>query len=173
METQRTQLVQEKQAAEAQHDEYSRLLKSYMLQASQTGIVHLNAAISPGMTLQSGTVIGTISTNSVDDLELGAYIQAQDRSKVRIGDSVEIAVSGVSKNDYGGLKGKITGIDTDAAVNQDKGTVTFKIVIKPDATELTDKQGNRIALMSGMVAEVHIIYEDTTWLNWILEQIGI
>lgn len=173
MDTQRTQLVQAMKTAQTQHDEYSRLLDSYTLQAPQSGIVHLNATVSPGMTLQAGTVLGTISGNDESGIELETYIQSYDRAKVKVGDPVEICISGVSQNDYGVLTGKIISIDSDATINQEKGNVSFKATIKPDLFELKGKNNDSIKLTPGMVVEARIKYKDTTWFNWILDQIGI
>jgi multidrug resistance efflux pump len=173
LETQRSQLLLEEQNAQSQCAEYQRLIKSYSLQAPQSGVVHLSIPLSAGMTLQAGTAIGTISGDSSGGIELDAYIQAQDRPMVKVGDSVQIAVSGVSQSDYGLLSGKIINIDTDATVDQDKGTVSYKTVIKPNSTELKDKHGDTIQLKSGMVAEARVQYKDTTWFNWVLEQIGL
>lgn len=173
LETQRSQIVQEKNSAQAQKNEYARLLNSYTLTAPQSGIVHLSTPVTSGMTLQAGTALGTITGGENGSLELLTYIQSQDRAKIKTGETVDITVSGISQNDYGTLKGTIEKIDTDATIDQEKGTVTFKAVIKPQSTVLLGKHGDKVTLKSGMVAQAHILYKDTTWFNWILEQIGM
>lgn len=173
LETQRSQIMNEMSSAQTQRDGYARLLSSYILTAPQSGIVHLSIPVNNGMTLQAGTTIGTIAGGKNGSLELETYIEAQDRAKIKTGETVDIAISGISQSDYGTLKGKIQKIDTDATVNQEKGTVTFKAIITPKTTTLTDKHGDKVNIKPGMVAEAHILYEDTTWFNWVLEQIGI
>ena len=46
---------------------------------------------------------------------------------------------------------------------------TSKVI--PDNTVLTDKGGNKINLQLGMLGECRIKYHETTWFNWIIEQI--
>jgi multidrug efflux pump subunit AcrA (membrane-fusion protein) len=172
LETQREQLEEEKESAGTQRDEYNNLLSEYIVKAPQSGVVHLNASIKPGMILQAGTDIGTISVDAPTDLTVETYVSAQDRSKVNINSSAQIAVSGISQSDYGILDGKITAIDTDATVDQSKGTVYYKAEIKPDKTILKNKNGQTVNLKSGMVTQANIQYEDSTWFNWALEEIG-
>jgi multidrug efflux pump subunit AcrA (membrane-fusion protein) len=171
--TQRTSLDAQMQSAAAQRDTYNKLLEEYTVKATQSGVVHLSASITPGMILQAGTAIGTISTNAPSDMTIYAYISAQDRAKVSLNEEADIAISGVLQNDYGVLKGKVTAIDTDASVDQSKGTVYYKAEIKPDTTVLKNKSGQKINLESGMVTQSNIQYEDSTWFNWILEQMGL
>lgn len=171
--TQIASLEVQLETASAQYSAYKNLLDEYIVRATQSGIIHLSTAIKPGMILQAGTAIGTISTNSPSDLTVETYISAQDRSKVSINQPAQIAVSGVLQNDYGILNGKIVAIDTDASVNQDKGAVFYKAEIKPSTTVLKNKNGQAISLQSGMVTQANIQYQDSTWFNWVLEQIGL
>lgn len=48
----------------------------------------------------------------------------------------------------------------------------FKAIIKLDKTTLSSKR-NTVDLVYGMQAEARITYEQTTYLNYFLEQIGI
>jgi multidrug efflux pump subunit AcrA (membrane-fusion protein) len=171
--TQRASLEAQLQSATAQRDAYKKLLDEYSVKAKQSGVVHLSGSIKPGMILQAGTAIGTISTDSPSDLSVETYVSAQDRSKISLNSPVEIAVSGVLQSDYGVIKGKITAIDTDATVDQTKGTVYYKAEIKPNKTVLKNKIGQQVSLKSGMVTQSNIQYQDSTWFNWILEQIGL
>lgn len=169
----RANLEAQMQTAAVQRDANKKLLDEYTVKATQSGVVHLNTNIKPGMIMQAGTSIGTISTDESSDLTVETYISAEDRSKIKVDAPVEIAVSGVLQNDFGVLKGKITAIDTDATINQDKGTVFYKVDIRPDKTVLKNKDNHQVNLKSGMVTQSNIQYEDTTWFKWILEQIGL
>lgn len=173
LETQESQLQTSATAAKAQRDAYAALLDSYIVKATQSGTVHLDADIKPGMIVQPGTVIGSIAVNAPSDLTVETYVSAQDRSKIRVGSPAQISISGIMQNDYGVLRGKITEIDTDATINQNKGSVYYKALIQPDKTILNNKNGQTISIKSGMVTQSNIQYKDGTWFQWILEQIGI
>lgn len=163
----------EKRSATAQYESLVKLLDTFSVTAPQSGIVHLNGDIQPGMSLQSGTVIGSVSSNYLSDFEIEAYVSAQDRSKIYIGSKAEIAVSGILQNEYGVLTGKIKSIDNDATVNQDNSAVYYKVKIILDNTGLTNKSGETTTISLGMVTQCNIQYKDSTWFVWALDQIGL
>lgn len=151
---------------------YTDSLDAYTVRAGRDGIVHLNAGLTVGTVLQAGTLIGSISGNDASGLQFDTVVSATDRSKLTVGSLVEIALGGVLQAEYGVLTGKVTAIDNDSTQTED-GTVYYRVTVKPDKTSLTDRKGNTIDLTVGMLAEVRIKYDETTWLKWIVEQIGI
>lgn len=122
--------------------------------------------------LQAGSLIGTISSGKADDVVIETVVSAFDRSRLSINSKVEIALAGVMQTEYGVLTGKITHIDSNS-IQTEQGEVYFKIIIKPDKTQLKNKKGNTVNLMNGMIAESRIKYNETTWLKWAIEQIGV
>lgn len=63
-------------------------------------------------------------------------------------------------------------IDNDSTQTED-GQVYYRVRVLPDKTELTDKKGNTVRLTTGMIGECRIKYDETTWLKWAIEQIGV
>jgi membrane fusion protein, peptide pheromone/bacteriocin exporter len=157
----------------AQYNSYKRLLDSYIQKATQNGVVHLTADIQSGMFMTSGSVIGSISSNSQEDITIESYISAQDRSRISLGAKVEIEVLGMPKNDYGVLTGFITEIDNDMTTNQNEGTVFYKVKIVLDQKMMANHSGKTIMLVLGMLTQCNIKCEDSTWFAWAMEQIGI
>ncbi|MDR3021173.1 MAG: HlyD family efflux transporter periplasmic adaptor subunit [Clostridiales bacterium] len=157
---------------QSQRDMYIASLAEYTVRAEIDGVVNLTAGLTVGTMLQAGTLLGSISSKDSDLLYFETTLSAQDRARVNIGDSVETMIAGVVQQEFGILKGEVIHIDSDSTQTQD-GQVYFRVRIRPNQTYLTDRKGNRVDIVSGMLAESRIIYNETTWLRWGLEQIGI
>jgi multidrug efflux pump subunit AcrA (membrane-fusion protein) len=162
------QLIQQ----QSQLTMYQDGLSEYKIIAEQDGSVHLSAGLTVGTVLQAGSLIGNISSSDNTALYLETIVGASDRAKIVVGDTAEIALSGVMQSEYGVLNGKIMDIDSDSTQTED-GAVIYRVTIKPERTLLKDKKGNVINLSIGMLAECRIKYDETTWLKWAVEQIGI
>lgn len=151
---------------------YQNSLYEYTLKAEQTGIVHLTMGITVGTLLQAGTLLGNISSSDNTTYYFEAVLNATDRSKVNIDDKVEIAIGGAMQSEFGVLKGKVAAIDNDSTQTE-KGEVFYRIKIKPNTAQLKNRRGDIINLTTGMIGESRIKYDETTWLKWAIEQIGI
>ncbi|MBO4539487.1 MAG: biotin/lipoyl-binding protein [Clostridia bacterium] len=164
------QCVNEKVQQESQLKTYRDSLSEYSVRARQNGVVHLSEGITPGTVLTSSVIICTISSGNAEELYFNTVIGATERSKLSTGNAVEVSVSGVSQTEYGTLKGEIVSIDEDSTQTED-GQVFYRVKIEPTDMVLTDKYGNEIRIMNGMLGECRIKYDETTWFNWIIEQI--
>lgn len=153
----------------SQLEMYEKSLAAYTLKALQGGVIHLTAGIAEGTVIQAGTFLGNI-TDEVDKLYFNAVLSATERSKIEIGSSVEIAVSGAMQTEYGTLTGKVVSIDNDSTQTED-GQVFYRVKIVSDKYELKDKAGRSVKLQLGMIGECRIKYDETTYLNWMIEQI--
>ena len=54
-----------------------------------------------------------------------------------------------------------------------KGSVYFKVKVKPKKTYLKDSKGEKVNLTIGMVTETRVKYEKITYMKYLLELIGI
>lgn len=157
---------------QSQKKAYEDSLNEYTITASSKGIMHFSTPVTIGTVIQAGTLIGSISSNKKEDMHIETVVNAFDRSRLKTGSSVEIAVAGIMQSEFGILKGKVVSIGSDS-VQTENGEVFYKIYIKPDTTELKDKKGNTVTICNGMLAESRINYDETTWLKWAVEQIGV
>ena len=155
---------------ESQLNMYKESLSQYSIKAEKDGVVHLSSGLTTGTVISNGSLLGNISTN--ENLYFNTIISASDRSKISVGGSVEISVSGVMQSEFGVLKGKIVAIDTDATQTED-GQVFYCVKVVPNETTMKDKKGNVVQLTNGMNGECRIKYDETTWLKWAIEQIGV
>jgi multidrug efflux pump subunit AcrA (membrane-fusion protein) len=151
---------------------YRDSLAEYTVRADCAGVVHLTAGITVGTVIQAGTLLGSVNSADEGAYYFEAVISAGERGKVKVGDGAEIALAGVVQAEFGVLTGKVTAIDADSTQTEN-GEVFYRVKIKPDATRLADKRGGVITLTSGMIAESRIQYDETTWLKWAIEQIGV
>ena len=103
-------------------------------------------------------------------LYFNAVVSATERSKLSVGSQVEIAVSGAMQTEYGTLNGEIISIDNDVTQTED-GQAYYRVKIKSHSKELKDKHGHTAKLELGMIGECRIKYDETTYLNWMVEQI--
>lgn len=164
------QNISEKTKQESQLKMYQDSLAEYSIIAKSDGIIHLSAGLTVGTMLSQSVVLGTISSGDTENLYFDVGINATDRSKIDINNAVEIAVSGVAQTEYGTLKGKIVAIDEDSTQTED-GQVFYRIKVVPTETFLMNKHGNKIHITNGMPVECRIKYDETTWFNWLIEQI--
>ena len=164
------QYISERTKQESQLKMYKDSLTEYKITAKIDGVIHLSAGLTVGTMLSQSVVLGTISSGDTENLYFDAGINAIDRSKIDVDSNVEIAVSGIAQTEYGTLKGNIVEIDKDSTQTED-GQIYYRIKVIPTETFLTDKNGNVIHITNGMPVECRIKYDETTWFNWLIEQI--
>ena len=150
---------------------YKDSLSEYKVIAEIDGIAHLTQGITVGTVLQAGSLLGSIMDPNPESLYFQSVLSVQDRSKILVGDGVEIAVAGLPQNEFGIVRGRVVSIDTDST-QSDKGEVYYTVKIKPEKTTLTSRK-HSAELVSGMIVESRIKYDETTWLLWAIEQIGV
>lgn len=137
------------------------------------GIVHFSSLPKKGMTIQAGTQIGTILSENKEDLIIDTFVSSNDRTKIKEADAVDIVVDGLMQTKYGYLEGNVKSIDTDSTVDNESKAVFFKTSVMANNTYLEDKTGTKVNLKPGMTTEVRIKYDESTWLEWVLEQINV
>ena len=154
---------------ESELEIYKDTQKKYVICAESEGVVSLNGTFSVGSMVSAGTNIGSI-INQNDDLYLNGYAEINDRSKLVKGQSVDLAVLGVSQSKYGLIKGKVTFISEDTIKSESGAFYLVKIEIEQRYIASED---DRIDLVVGMGAEARVIYKTTSYFDYFLEQIGI
>lgn len=149
--------------------------EEYVITASQTGIIHMMSDCKNGMVIQSASAVASISTQQ-DEYEIVAYLSPEDTARTKVGDTVDIAVSGLTQSVYGTISGEVVRIDSDITTSQSsQGEISayFKVYIKPDNTYLVSKQGNKAVISNGMSVEARIQYDEVTYFNYVMEALGV
>lgn len=166
------QLNFEKSKLEAQKSSLDKATEEFNIVAPKSGKMHLNASLTKGMVLQAGNLIGTM-TNNEEKLIVEALIPSNERPRIHVNDEVSLVVGGLNQAEYGTVKGKVSSIDEDATIDNQKGNVFFKVKVAPEKTYLSDKKGEKVNLTLGMVTETRVKYEKITYMKYFMKQIGI
>ncbi|MDR3205689.1 MAG: HlyD family efflux transporter periplasmic adaptor subunit [Candidatus Methanoplasma sp.] len=145
------------------------VLSRHSVASPISGILHLDAVISPGMMLQAGTQIGSVSGDGKKTIE--SYISSADRSKIDTGQECRFTVDGLAQTEYGSLRGTVESISSDAIVQE--GGVYFRTVIRFDADVIHDSKGSPVAISNGMTVRAWVTYEKVTYLKYWMGQIGL
>ena len=170
--TEKNQYEVELSKLKSQKDALEKGKEQYVVTAQADGVVHLSTPLTVGMVVQGGNLVGTI-TNKQDELIVETMLSSSDRPRIHEGDEVSLAVAGLNQAEYGTISGKVISIDEDATVDSEKGSVYFKVKVKPKKTYLKDSKGEKVNLTIGMVTETRVKYEKITYMKYLLELIGI
>lgn len=146
--------------------------KEYIVKANATGKIHMTQDYKKGMIVQAASALASIASES-DQYMVQAYLSASDMARIKVGDDVDLAVSGLVQNVYGTIPGKVTQIDSDITVNSETNKSYFKIKVRPDISYLVSKKGNKVNISNGMQVEAGIQYEEVTYFNYVMESLGV
>ncbi|CYU93551.1 secretion protein HlyD family protein [Streptococcus suis] len=137
--------------------------------ASSDGTLHYVTPLKQGMSVQQNQTVAEIA-GSDREAYIEAFVLATDISRVTVGAEVDIAITGVNSQKFGTLKGAVTQIDSGTITQETQnGNVSlYKVVVALD--ELTLKKDEEIVvLQKDMPVEARIVYDNETYLDWILE----
>ncbi|HEM6155706.1 TPA: HlyD family efflux transporter periplasmic adaptor subunit [Streptococcus suis] len=137
--------------------------------ASSDGTLHYVTPLKQGMSVQQNQTIAEIA-GSDREAYIEAFVLATDISRVTVGAEVDIAITGVNSQKFGTLKGAVTQIDSGTITQETQnGNVSlYKVVVALE--ELTLKKDEEIVvLQKDMPVEARIVYDNETYLDWILE----
>ncbi|HEL2404784.1 TPA: HlyD family efflux transporter periplasmic adaptor subunit [Streptococcus suis] len=137
--------------------------------ASSDGTLHYVTPLKQGMSVQQNQTIAEIA-GSDREAYVEAFVLATDISRVTVGAEVDIAITGVNSQKFGTLKGAVTQIDSGTITQETQnGNVSLcKVVVALE--ELTLKKDEEIVvLQKDMPVEARIVYDNETYLDWILE----
>lgn len=166
---------QQIEAIEAQLAAISNGQAEYSVKAVVNGTLHLLADYKPGMVVQTGSAVATITPEN-EEILIEAYVSTADVARMEEGDSVQMTVDGLMQSVYGTITGTVTEIDSNvtALEGQDGQTSSvFKIQIVPDMDYVVSKTGRKVNLSNGMTVETRITYDEITYFNYVLEKLGL
>lgn len=171
-----------KKEAQAQLDSLEAQLGSvgtgqddYVVTANASGKIHMISGYKEGMVVQAASAVASIAAEG-DEYLVQAYVSPSDAARIEVGDSVDIAVSGLVQGVYGTISGIVEEKDSDITVSQsDSGESSsyFKVKIKPDTTYLVSKEGDKVNISNGMAVETRIQYDKVTYFQYVLEELGV
>jgi adhesin transport system membrane fusion protein len=124
-------------------------------------ITTVGAAVSPGAPLVE--IVPSEETLLVETL-----IRPQDIGTVRMGQKARVNVSAYDSAVYGGLDGTVAAISPDAVLNERTGESFYTVQVRTTSNALKDKTGRPLQIGTGMVADVSLLGDKRTILEYIL-----
>ena len=147
----------------------------YSVKASGTGVLHLVADYKPGMVVQTGSAVATITPEN-SEVMIEAYVSTADMARMEEGNEVQLAVDGLIQSVYGNITGTVDMIDsnlTSLEGEDGQSNSVFKIRIKPNSDYVVSKTGKKVNLSNGMTVEARITYNEVTYFDYVLEKLGL
>lgn len=145
----------------------------FTLIANKDGVVHYLTPVKTGLGLQGFQPIAQMDKGKNSKLVGEVYISAQDRSKIKVGNTTKLSLAGVNQTKYGLLTGKIKSI-SDGTITQGSGEQTqvlYQVNVALDKMTLTSG-GEEILAKASMQTVASIVYEKENYMEWLLEQLN-
>lgn len=149
--------------------------EEYIVKATSSGVVHLLGEYRKGVVVQSGITVATVTPEN-DEIRILSYINTSDMVRISEGNKTQIAVDGLLQSVYGNIEGIVYSIDSNVTSSESgssESSNVFKIIIKPNSNYLVSKYGKKVNITNGMTAEVRITYDEITYVDYILEKLGL
>jgi adhesin transport system membrane fusion protein len=124
-------------------------------------VTTVGAAISPGAPLVE-------IVPSEESLLVETLIRPQDIGTVRMAQKAKVNVTAYDPSVYGGLDGTVVAISPDAVLNERTGESFYTVQVRTASNALKDKQGKPLQIGTGMVADVSLLGDKRTVLEYIL-----
>lgn len=105
-----------------------------------------------------------------DTLLIEARIAPQDIGNVRIGQKAKIGITAYDQAVYGSLDGEVTNISADSIQDPQTGDIYYAVRVTAQET-LTGPGGQELPIGSGMIADVSLLGDKRTVLQYILTPI--
>lgn len=149
--------------------------REYSVKAVSTGVLHMLGDYKSGMVVQTGSAVATITPEN-SEVIVEAYVSTADMARMEEGNNVQMAVDGLVQTVYGNISGTVVAIDsniTNLEGQNGQANPVFKIKIRPDVDYVVSKAGRKVNLSNGMTLETRITYDEVTYFDYCLEQLGL
>jgi adhesin transport system membrane fusion protein len=107
---------------------------------------------------------------SEETLLVEAQVRPQDIAWVRMGQKAKVSITAYDPSIYGSLDGVVTAISPDATVNEKTGESFYTVQVRTAKNALA-RNGRPLPIGTGMVADVSLLGDKRTILNYILSPI--
>jgi len=108
---------------------------------------------------------------SQDALLVRAHIRPEDIGWVAIGQPARVDITAYDPTVYGGLAGTVRTITPDAQVDERTGESFYEVEVRTERNSIRTRSGDNLPIGAGMTAEVSLIGEKRSILDYILRPI--
>lgn len=127
-------------------------------------VTTVGAAVSPG------SPIAEISPTR-DTLLIEARIRPQDIARVSIGQRARVNITAYDVSIFGSMDGKVVSISPDAIVDEKAQDSYYLVRVRTKEKGLTNTHGGLLPIGTGMTAEVNLLGDPRTVMQYILTPI--
>jgi adhesin transport system membrane fusion protein len=107
---------------------------------------------------------------SEETLLVQAVVRPQDIGWVRMGQRAKVSITAYDQSIYGSLQGVVTAISPDATVNEKTGESFYTVQVRTSKNAL-ERDGRKLQIGTGMVADVSLLGDKRSVLSYILSPI--
>ena len=108
---------------------------------------------------------------SEESLLVEARIRPDDIAFVRLNQDARVAITAYDRSVYGALEGRVVGISPDAVTEERTGETFYVVRVRTSESALEDPNGRPMPIGPGMIAEVDLLGDTRTILQYILSPI--
>jgi membrane fusion protein, adhesin transport system len=108
---------------------------------------------------------------SEESLLIEARVSPDDISFVRLNQRAKVAITAYDRAVYGTLDGRVVGMSADAITDERTGEAYYLVRVRTSSSALRDARGRPMPIGAGMVAEVDLLGDTRTVLQYILSPI--
>jgi adhesin transport system membrane fusion protein len=142
-----------------------------VLRAPLAGRINRVLVSTVGGSVRSGEPVVEI-VPSEESLLVEARVSPSDIAFVRIGQNARIAITAYDRSIYGVLEGNVVGISPDAVLEERTGETYYVVRVRTTENVLRAPDGRAMPIGAGMVAEVDLLGEKRTILQYLLTPIS-
>jgi adhesin transport system membrane fusion protein len=108
---------------------------------------------------------------SEESLLIEAQVRPDDIGFVRMNQDARVAITAYDRSVYGVIEGKVVNISPDATVEERTGESFYTVRVRTTSNVLRDPLGRPMPIGPGMIAEVDLLGDRRTILQYILSPI--
>ncbi len=142
-----------------------------VLRAPLAGRINRVLVTTRGGTIRPGEPVVEIVPSN-ETLLIEVQVQPSDIAFVRIGQAANVAITAYDRSIYGVLEGAVVTISPDATLNERTGETFYTVKVRTNVNYLRDVNGRQMPIGVGMTAEVDLLGEKRTILQYILSPIA-
>lgn len=142
-----------------------------VLRAPLAGRINRVLVTTRGGTVRAGEPVVEIVPSN-ESLLIEARIRPSDIAFVRIGQPARIAITAYDRSIYGVLDGSVVTISPDATVEERTGDSYYTVRVRTNVNALHDRFGVAMPIGPGMTAEVDLLGDKRTILQYIFTPIA-
>jgi adhesin transport system membrane fusion protein len=124
-------------------------------------VTTVGAAVAPGAPLVE-------IVPSEETLLIETMVRPQDIAFVRMNQKAKVSITAYDPSIYGSLEGVVVAISPDAVANERTGETYYVVQVRTTSNALKDRSGRPLPIGTGMMADVALIGDKRTVLEYIL-----